>query len=115
MMATLTAFAEIIAAYDIKRYRQYGGAYEFVAVVDFIDDSTLHIRDYLFNDGSRKYAFHWQDREHKIIRRWDNAEHYPNLATFPFHVHTAATVEVSPPMTLYRVLEHIKTNFPATR
>jgi len=73
MIATFTAFAEIIAAYDIKRYRQYGGAYEFVAVVDFTDGSALHIRDYLFGDGSRTYVFHWQGRENNLIRRWDNA------------------------------------------
>ncbi|NUO82617.1 hypothetical protein HUU05_21305, partial [candidate division KSB1 bacterium] len=112
MTATIKVFADIIAAYDIKRYRQYGGAYEFVAAVDFTDGSTLYIRDYLFGDGSRKYAFHWEDREHKLIRRGDNAEHYPHLTTFPFHVHTTATVEEAPPMTLHKVLEYIRAHFP---
>lgn len=114
MIATIKAFADIVASYNITRYRQYGGAYEFVAAIEFTDGSTLHLRDYLFSDGSRKYAFHWQDREHKLICRWDNAEHYPHLATFPFHVHTAETVEASPPMTLHRSLEYIKTHFPTT-
>lgn len=112
MIAIFDSFAEIIAAYDIKRYRQYGGAYEFVAVVHFSDNSSLYIRDYLFLDGSRKYAFHWQDQHQNVIRRWDNAEHYPHLATFPFHVHTSTIVDQSPPMTLYKVLEYIKIHLP---
>lgn len=109
MIAILNSFVEIIASYDIKKYRQYGGAYEFVAVVHFTDNSSLHIRDYLFIDGSRKYAFHWQDQQQNLIRRWDNAEHYPHLPSFPFHVHTPDAVEASPPMTLHKVLESIKT------
>ena len=109
MIAILDSFIEIIASYDIKKYRQYGGAYELVAVVYLVDNSSLHIRDYLFIDGSRKYAFHWQDQKQNLIRRWDNAEHYPHLASFPFHVHTPDAVEDSPPMTLRKVLEFIKT------
>ncbi len=109
MIATLKHFAEIISAYDISKYRQYGGAYEFVAIVHFKNNSSLHIRDYLFIDGSRKYAFHWQDQQQNLIRRWDNAEHYPHLASFPFHVHTPDAVDDSPPMTLHKVLEFIKT------
>lgn len=111
MIAAFDSFAEIIASYDIKRYRQYGGAYEFVAVVYFKDNSALHIRDYVFIDGTHKYAFHWQGQHQNPIRRWDNAEHYQHLATFPFHVHTPTTIDESPPMTLHKVLEYIKTQF----
>jgi hypothetical protein len=113
MIATFQFFAEIIVSYDIKRYRQYGGAYELVAVVHFTNNSSLHIRDYVFIDGSRKYAFHWQDQDQNLICRWDNTEHYPHLATFPFHVHTPSSVDESPPMTLYKVLDYIKTHSSA--
>ncbi len=108
MIAHFASFSDIINSYDIKRYRQFGGTYEFNAVVEFKDYSTLHIRDYLYGDGSRKYAFHWQDREHRLILRWDNAKHYPNLITFPFHLHTPGSVEESQPMTLFKVLEQIR-------
>jgi hypothetical protein len=94
MIAILSSFVEIIASYDIKKYRQYGGAYEFVAMVHLRDNSSLHIRDYLFIDGSRKYAFHWQDQGQNLIRRWDNAEHYPHLPAFPFHVHTLMVLKI---------------------
>ncbi|MDM8524341.1 DUF6516 family protein [Desulfococcaceae bacterium HSG8] len=35
-----------------------------------------------------KYSFHWQDSDGKLIRRWDNAPHFPNISTHPFHIHT---------------------------
>lgn len=108
MIATLKHFAGIISAYDISKYRQYGGAYELIAIVRFTNKSSLHILDYVFTDGSRKYAFHWQDAHQNLIRRWDNSEHYPHLASFPFHVHTPDAVEDSPPMSLHKVLEIIK-------
>lgn len=33
------------------------------------------------------YRFHWQDKEGKLIRRWDNAKHHHELKTFPHHLH----------------------------
>jgi len=34
-----------------------------------------------------KYHFHWQDNQGKLIRRWDNAPHHPEIETFPHHLH----------------------------
>ena len=31
------------------------------------------------------YRFHWQDKEAKLLKRWDNAKHHPELKTFPYH------------------------------
>lgn len=41
------------------------------------------------------YRFHWQDREGKIIKRWDNARHHPELTTFPFHIHVGSDSNVN--------------------
>ncbi len=38
---------------------------------------------------TRKYSFHWQDVQGQLIRRWDNAPHYPDLPDAPHHVHEA--------------------------
>ena len=51
------------------------------------DESHLELRDYLFADGSRKYAYHWMEADGALRRRWDNAPHYPDIATVPHHVH----------------------------
>lgn len=108
MIATLKSYDDIIDTYTVTRYRQVGNAYEFVAIAYLKDNSSLHIRDYVFLDGSRKYSFHWQDEKNMLIRRWDNAEHHKHLATFPFHVHTKTGVENSAPMNLAKVLEFIQ-------
>ncbi|MDO8445650.1 MAG: DUF6516 family protein [Deltaproteobacteria bacterium] len=41
------------------------------------------------------YRFHWQDREGKIIKRWDNARHHPELTTFPYHIHIGSDGNVN--------------------
>ncbi len=34
------------------------------------------------------YRYQWMDgARQKLIRRWDNAEHFPDLPQFPYHVH----------------------------
>jgi hypothetical protein len=37
-----------------------------------------------------KYRHHWQDRQSRLLKRWDNAPHYPAIATFPHHLHDGA-------------------------
>jgi len=34
-----------------------------------------------------KYRHHWQNREGIPIKRWDNAPHHPQVASFPHHLH----------------------------
>jgi hypothetical protein len=34
-----------------------------------------------------KYRFHWQTETGKLIKRWDNAPHHPEIVTFPDHLH----------------------------
>ncbi|NCD42625.1 MAG: hypothetical protein EOL88_11090 [Bacteroidia bacterium] len=82
------AYPELVRTLDVIRFRQDGFTYEFVAKVELIDRSILHIRDYLFFDGSHKYAYQWQYAEGKLIARWDNARHWPNVSSYPHHVHT---------------------------
>ena len=98
MISVIESYSAIVASYDVQRYRQYGDAHEFVAVIHFIDGSSLHIRDYVFADGERKYSFHWQDSTQRLICRWDNSEH---------HKHTQAEIQESAPMTIQKILEHI--------
>lgn len=108
MISVIESHSNIVASYEVKRYRQYGDAHEFVAVVHFIDDSSLHIRDDVFTDGERKYLFHWQDSKQQLILRWDNSAHYTQIATFPFHQHTSTAIKESAPMNIQKVLEYIE-------
>lgn len=56
------------------------------------------------------YRFHWQDSEGKLIKRWDNARHHPELTTFPYHIHVAsdAIVKESANVDLSEVLQELE-------
>ena len=41
-----------------------------------------------------KYSFHWQRGDGSLIRRWDNAPHHPEIASFPHHVHEGDEIHV---------------------
>jgi hypothetical protein len=41
-----------------------------------------------------KYRHHWQDRAGRLIKRWDNAPHHPDVSSFPHHLHDGAEEQV---------------------
>ena len=45
----------------------------------------LHINESL-GIGYRNYSYHIQKSE-RMVRRWDNAPHWPAMKTFPHHLH----------------------------
>lgn len=42
------------------------------------------------------YKYHWQDQNQQLIKRWDNAPHFPKLQGFPHHVHIKQEDNVFP-------------------
>jgi len=62
------------------------GFIRFVIVLR--DGSELPVFEYI-NSGLHKmdYSYHWQDKEKRLIIRWDIAPHHSEIETFPNHVH----------------------------
>ena len=106
----LQKFNDIIEKYDIQKFRILDNAYEIVLQINLINETSLHVRDYLFTDGSRKYSFHWQNTRFQCKIRWDNAPHHQNTETFPFHKHVGVEEKVKncEVMNLEKVLEYIR-------
>ncbi|MHC1632048.1 MAG: toxin-antitoxin system TumE family protein [Methanotrichaceae archaeon] len=52
-----------------------------------------HINEALGRDF-RHYSYHVQ-KEEKMVRRWDNAPHWPDMKTFPHHLHLGSEKKVS--------------------
>ncbi|MEM9885262.1 MAG: DUF6516 family protein [Bacteroidota bacterium] len=67
------------------------------------DESLFQASEYK-DIKERSYSFHWQDKEGKLIIRWDNAPHFKEIATFPHHKHFIDRVEESIEMTLENAL-----------
>jgi len=91
----LARHADIIREVTIERFRYIDIAHELRASIALPDGSVLHVRDYLFRDGTRKYAYHWQTRRGRLRRRWDNSGHWPDLPSHPHHVYVGSAANVS--------------------
>jgi hypothetical protein len=62
--------------------------------VIFEDESKLHFAEVKDTTEERKikYRYHYMNQNDTMIFRYDNARHYPELATFPHHKHTIQNV-----------------------
>jgi hypothetical protein len=104
-------YASLFDSWHVVRYEQEGNAYMLHISAVLVDDSRLEMRDYLFADGSRKYAYQWMEADGSLRQRWDNAPHWPYVATSPHHVHTPDqdTPELSTVTNLEDLLSFIQT------
>lgn len=62
-----------------------------------------------FGKSFRCYSYHVQ-KNGKLVRRWDNAPHWPEMKTFPHHLHLNSENEVQecPEISVKGVLEELK-------
>jgi hypothetical protein len=105
----LRKFSEIIDTVEVDRFVRVGNTYELRVSLTLKDKSRLTVKDYLFADGKRKYAYHWQSENGRLLRRWDNAPHWPDLPGAPHHCHSASNiVEPSSYRDLMSILSVIK-------
>ena len=107
----LLTLSPIVESFTILKKRETEGDGFLRAKVVITDGSLLEISMYwqLTEDDLRlvAYRFHWQDEKAKLIKRWDNAKHHPEIKTFPFHIHASEEKEVkeSGAMELFDVLK----------
>jgi len=101
-------FSDIITGFSVSEHRRCGGASSMVARLQFKDGSLLHIRDYLFLDGRRKYSYHWQAPDGSLISRWDNSPHHKHISTFPHHRHTADGITESNDWSINDILKAVR-------
>lgn len=87
-------YSDVVEDYEVERFRKEPSSYQLIAFVSFSDHTKLHLRDYLFRDQTRKYAYHWQSSKEKLIIRWDNAPHWKEIETHPHHKHVQQKTNV---------------------
>jgi uncharacterized protein DUF6516 len=65
--------------------------------ITFIDGSFLvvfqHVRIEAEELTVTDYRYHYMTAENKLIFRYDNAPHYPQMGTFPHHKHLPSGVQ----------------------
>lgn len=55
-----------------------------------LNRSELHIAEYVVTEPHPhrlKYRYHLQDRDGRLLSRWDNAPHHRSVPTYPHHRH----------------------------
>jgi hypothetical protein len=87
MLRIFDAHAALFQAWHVVSYEQEGDTYALQVTAVLRDGSRLEMREYLFADSSRKYAYQWMAADGTLRCRWDNAPHWPEVATAPHHVH----------------------------
>ena len=64
------------------------------------DESLLELFEFFIIESDKvtviKYSFHWQTKDGKLIKRWDNAAHHPEIITNPHHLHDGIKNSVLP-------------------
>jgi len=64
------------------------------ALARFLDNSQLEFSEFVEQNADEAielvtYSHHWANKNGQLIRRWDNAPHFPKLEDFPDHIHTS--------------------------
>ena len=62
------------------------------AKINFVGNSFLEFREYVNTGGSKvktyAYSYHYQKSD-KLVFRYDNTPHHPQIESFPHHKHLA--------------------------
>lgn len=78
----------------------------------FVNGSRLVFFEFLRRSGTRldreKYRYHFMDSRNRLIFRYDNAPHHPQVSTFPHHKHLPGGVVESPAPDIAGVLGEIE-------
>lgn len=63
----------------------------------FWDGSLLEFMEVLQQHGAvvgkLEYVYHYQDSQNRLVFRYDNAPHHPEVVTFPHHKHGRLTTK----------------------
>jgi hypothetical protein len=107
MQPTLESLQDkLIKSFEILDFKSSENFYFLKVRAVIIDNSLLHIKEYISLDGYL-YSYHWQDADGALRIRWDNSPHHRTLRTFPDHKHAPELAE-SKEMSLAEALEEIR-------
>ena len=100
-----------IEEYQVMQFQMIGENLKLKVKISFTDGSTLFIKEIMLDGQQRKYAYHWQNKQHRLICRWDNAPDWPDISTFPHHKHLPSQVEPSTAIEITAIFKEIKAHF----
>lgn len=116
MLSTLSHYADLFTSFEVLLQETRSDLSKIKIKLGLIDGSLLFLGEVNIKDVLFDYSYHWQTREGTLIIRWDNAAHYPGIATHPHHKHIENEnhVESSYEQNLQQVLEFVRTRLLTT-
>ena len=97
--------SSIVKKYEVLDFKIWKSGRYINLKITLKDESLLFAREYL-DENERNYSFHWQDKNGKVIIRWDNARHHKDIKTYPHHKHIGESVAESIEISLGEVLAY---------
>jgi hypothetical protein len=61
MLDLIARYEHYIKSFQVHLYEQEGPLFHFKAELQLNDDSKVFIKEYVFKNNERKYAYHWTD------------------------------------------------------
>jgi len=83
-----------------------GDAYVLKSIAELFNCLLLHFCEH-GTSKIRRYSFHVLLGRRMVVR-WDNAPHHPEVQSFPHHRHAGRTIEASKDMTVELVLAELQ-------
>lgn len=102
-----------VSEFKILKYVDRSKNGHLRAHVIFSDNSNLEFSEFVELNADNEillatYSYNWVNKNNKLIRRWDNALHYPKLKNFPHHVHMGENeVASGTPINIFIILDEI--------
>ncbi len=100
----------------VKKNEKLGISHFFQLSAYLYDDSRLEVNDNVYPDGRHKYSYQWMNPDNSLLRRWDNAPHWPDVTTYPHHVHVLddKVVDASTIVDIEKLLDFLESSVNPT-
>ncbi len=99
--------SDFVESYDVMEYFDEENVKLIKIRANLKNSSILYIREFIKTNSSN-YSYHWQDSSGKLLLRWDNAPHHPQITTFPHHLHFGNDIKAAYRVSIKEVLEGIQ-------
>ena len=95
------ATSAAITAIDVVIEQELSDRGYFRARLSLANGDFLEVSEYFVARGDNpetvEYRYQWMDHaQRRLVRRWDNARHFPELPQFPHHIHMGDERQVIP-------------------
>ncbi|MFO1431407.1 MAG: DUF6516 family protein [Candidatus Competibacteraceae bacterium] len=98
---TRLATSAVITVIEVITERDLRDRGYFCARLILANGDFLEVSEYFIVKAGKlttvEYRYQWMDPpQQKLVKRWDNAEHFHDLPHFPHHVHVGDEEQVVP-------------------